>query len=170
MHLRQVKKAYVPTQCLLLPVFDLLKTKWYGLVAWSQCFGKRLLIRGQPPIDPLYSRYWQSREQLKMEKSQNAKYVYYYWIVFLYLKSTWVHICSMFKKSYYWWGSKIAIKKWKSWHFAASLSSKFQGVSFFNNFLFGTKRTITSDVHIVRKLNLIVQIMCKYLKTAFNFT
>ena len=76
----------------------------------------------------------------------------------------------MFKKSYYWWGSKIAIKKWKSWHFAASLSSKFQGVRFFTNFLFGTKRTITSDVHIVRKLNLILQIKCKYLKTTFNFT
>ena len=60
----------LPILCLLLQAFDLPSTKWCGPVAWSQYFGKRSRIPVQPPIDPLCSQYWQSREQLEMQRKQ----------------------------------------------------------------------------------------------------
>ena len=64
------KNNDLPIPCLLLQAFDLPSTKWCGPVAWSQYFGKRSRIPVQPPIDPLCSQYWQSREQLEMQRKQ----------------------------------------------------------------------------------------------------
>ena len=131
LHLHQVKIAYVPTQCLLLPVFDLLKTKWYEPVAWSQCFGKRLLIRGQPPIDLLYSRYWQSRGQLKMKKTL-------FWRVKMQIVHTelivYVTIFIVCIKTYALDGAIHEPRTWQYWlgmYFAASFSHQ-RGQRLFN--------------------------------------